>query len=71
MKTTKFITDTAREVAPTLKPALRKGILSKPGSGDFSSATRDRLADLGLIDESYRPTLLGWAVRKALGARDE
>lgn len=62
---------TPAEIAAKLKPAERKGLLSRPGSANFSSAVLARLDKAGLISASdYYPTDLGWEVRKALGAKD-
>lgn len=52
-----------RTIAEGLKPADLKGLLSRPGRGDFRSSTWKRLVDAGLMDDHFYPTELGYAVR--------
>lgn len=58
---------TAPEIAAKLSTADRKGLLSRPGSANFSSAVLARLDKAGLIDRAtYHPTDLGYDVREIL-----
>jgi|LNFM01.1.fsa_nt_gb hypothetical protein len=60
----------ADEIAAKLSPALRKALLTDTRKGEFSSVTRDRLVDAGLIyDHDWELTPEGHDVRKALGAK--
>lgn len=57
-------------IAKNLMPSERKGLCSRPGSGDFSRATLDRLVDKGLMDwRDFVPTELGWQIREHLGVK--
>lgn len=61
---------TPREIGEALKPADLKGLMSRPGSGAFSSAVWHRLMDAGLMDQHFDPTDLGYEVRAAMGRRE-
>lgn len=61
---------TPREIGEALKPADLKGLLSRPGQGNFSSAVLHRLMKAGLMDEQFDPTDLGYEVRAAFGVDD-
>ena len=57
----------AKEIAEQLAPADKRALLSKPGSGAFSSAAFNRLINNKLMDRNFWPTELGWEVRAELG----
>lgn len=53
-------------IGQKLRPADRKGLMTRPGSGSFSKAVWDRLMKAGLMDEAFHPTELGYKVRATL-----
>lgn len=55
-----------RQIAASLTPAERKAMLTKSGSGDYSSRTFERLLNRRLVDDNFRFTDLGWNVREAV-----
>lgn len=61
---------TPREIGEALKPIDLKGLLSRPGQGDFSSAVLHRLMEAGLMNQHLDPTDLGYEVRAAFGVDD-
>jgi len=46
-----------------LTEADKRGLRSKPGEGNYSSAVFRRLKAHGLVDNNFWPTELGWEVR--------
>jgi hypothetical protein len=57
----------AKEIAEQLSSADKRALLSKPGSGNFSTAAFERLRHNMLMDSNFYPTELGWEVRIELG----
>lgn len=65
------MSDDPNAIAERLKPTLKRALLSRPGSGSFSTGAWHKLMDAGLMDDHFWPTDLGFDVRKALGAKDQ
>jgi hypothetical protein len=53
-------------IADKLTQSQRRGLLSKPGHGAFPVSVYNHLEKAGLMDYTYCPTDLGFAVCKAL-----
>lgn len=57
----------AAAIVPKLNNADVRAMRSKPGSGNYSTACWLRLKHLGLVDDNFWPTELGWEVRIRVG----
>jgi len=56
----------ARDIAVGLDNPRRKAMLTRDGLGEYSSTTFHKLRTLGLVDDAFRWTDLGLAVRQHL-----
>jgi hypothetical protein len=57
----------AAAIVPKLTNADVRGMRSTPGAGNYSTACFLRLKHLGLVDNNFWPTELGWEVRIRVG----